>query len=184
MGEFIWTALVSEFRVSKSLAALKEADLNDSNAFIGKALVNTPELFLCEEGKDFFIWRLKEEARRTYLGSFLKQYYQDFYGSDIRYFDEHCKPVIDYILTDPTDEKLNQWKENTLSEVFYPDEYGVREVLVHQKRINIRFSSIRLSYEGKVMYEELEKHLRFFELAMQKAYADNPLGGCLIVEVG
>jgi hypothetical protein len=32
------------------------------------------------------------------------------------------------------------------------------------------------------MYEKLEGHLSFFERAIRKPYADNPLGGWLIVE--
>ena len=184
MGTFIWTALVTGFRLSKSLELLQGADVDDLTTIAGSALVNNPEIFLCEEGKDFFVWKLREEARRTYLASFLKRYYKDFYGADIHYFNKHCKPVIDYLLTSPTNEQLNEWEKDSLSNVFYSDEYGIREVLIDRKRINMRFSSVRLSHEGKVLYEKLERHLTFFEHAMRTAYADNPIGGCLIVEVG
>lgn len=38
--------------------------------------------------------------------------------------------------------------------------------------------------EGKVLYEELEQHVAFFESALRKAYANDALGGCLMITIG
>jgi len=43
---------------------------------------------------------------------------------------------------------------------------------------------VSLSSEGKVMFEELDRHLSFFEKALPSTYGDNPFGKCLTVDVG
>jgi hypothetical protein len=43
---------------------------------------------------------------------------------------------------------------------------------------------VSLSSEGKVLVEEMQQHLSFFEKALRFVYGDNPLGKCLTVDVG
>jgi hypothetical protein len=43
---------------------------------------------------------------------------------------------------------------------------------------------ISLSSEGKVLVEEMQQHLSFFEKALRFVYKDNPFGKCLTVDVG
>jgi len=47
----------------------------------------------------------------------------------------------------------------------------------------LQIDNVELTSEGKVVYEELDQHLHFFESAIRKAYADDSLGGCLMVTV-
>jgi hypothetical protein len=67
--------------------------------------------------------------------------------------------------------------------VFFDPGEEYRDMIIAGKRMEISYSSIALSFEGKVMYEEFERHLLFFERSIRKVYSDDPLGGCLIIDI-
>lgn len=181
MGQYIQTGLITNFYAVKP-AKRSKSNLLSQQELIAKAAVDQPQIFECKEDKEYFTWTLKSTVKKKYLVNFLKRYYQDFYDSNT--YSNHCKPVIDFLSTNPSQKALEKWDEDQLNDSFCLDDNIYREINIADKEIRVFISSYRLSIEGKVMYEELDGHLDFFEKCMRKAYADDPLGGCLIVEIG
>jgi hypothetical protein len=181
MGTYMYTGLIHEFQVAKSYKPDK-VSLDSFKAEVAGAVVSNPEHYSCNEVHGMFIWRLPQKARDAYLVDLLSRYYGDFYGLQSPDFAEQCKPAIEFFLTRPTDEKLAEWLEE--SDGFSDLDGWFRTVKIGGKEVTVHFSVWSLSCEGKVMVEELERHLRFFERAIRKTYADNPLGGSLAVDVG
>jgi hypothetical protein len=115
------------------------------------------------------------------LLSFLKRYYADFYGEGSAYYNKHCKQAIEYLSQKPSKEELQDWMDDRNTNALFDPGDDYRDIIIAGKRMSIYFSSIALSVEGKVMYEEFERHLLFFERSIRKVYSGDPLGGCLIM---
>lgn len=184
MGDFIYTALIREFRVSTSVADPAGVELEKTRSDLAEFLVDNPDLYSCVEECGMLRWKWKEEARRGFLIDLLSRYYADFYDGESKYFAEYCRPVIDFLDSAPTDEDLIRWAEEKGSEVFYPMNGWVRMAAFNGRKVKVYVSLLRLSSEGKVIDEEMHRHLTFFEKALRIAYLDNPLGGCLTVDMG
>ena len=82
------------------------------------------------------------------------------------------------------DEDLISWAENQGFETFYPADDWFRIATVNGLEVRVNVTLISLSSEGKVLVEEMQQHLSFFEKALRIVYGDNPLGKCLTVDVG
>jgi hypothetical protein len=147
--------------------------------------VDSTDSFSCEdEGGGFYRWSWKREARRKHLIPLLARYYADFYGKDSKKFAAYCIPVISFLGADPSDEDLISWAENGGFETFYPTDDWFRMATVNGQEVRVNVSLVSLSSEGKVLVEEMQQHLSFFEKALRFVYGDNPLGKCLTVDVG
>jgi hypothetical protein len=128
------------------------------------------------------VWKLGRQARDAHLVDLLSRFYMDYYGFQSPDFSVHCKPIIDFFLTKPTDEKLAEWLQE--SDEFLDLNRWYRKVNIGGKDVTVNFSMWSLACQGKVTFEALERHLRFTEKSIRKAYANNPLGGSLVVDVG
>jgi hypothetical protein len=117
------------------------------------------------------------------LPGFLKRYFSDFYKEQSHKYDKRAKPVLDFLSRAPSTETFYGWLEDSDGEL---DLYGDEErfVILAKWKVLVRICYLELTLEGKVMYEEIEQHLQFFESAMRKTYADNLLGECLMVTIG
>jgi hypothetical protein len=80
-------------------------------------------------------------------------------------------------------ETFYEWLKDSDGELFLSNDEE-RDVVLAEHKIRVRICYLELTMEGKVMYEEIEKHLLFFESAMRKKYADDLLGGALMVTIG
>ena len=175
------TGLIHEFRVAKSYKP-ESMSLKVFKMKVAGAVVDSPESYACKEVDGMFYWTLRQEAREAHLADLLSAYYTDFYGPKCSGFAKYCKPVIDYLSTKPSAEEFAIW--NKESEGLEEMDGWSRRVMIDGEKVLVYFSFWSLSYEGKVMIEELEQHLTFFERAIRRMYADNPLGGSLAVDVG
>jgi hypothetical protein len=83
----------------------------------------------------------------------------------------------------PSIDKLYEWDEDSDYAIAL-DRDEIRDISIAKSEVRVNICNITLTSEGKVLYEELDQHLRFFEWAMRRAYADDPVGGCLMVTIG
>jgi hypothetical protein len=97
---------------------------------------------------------------------------------------DFCKPVIRLLSDDPSDDDLISWAEEEGFYTFYPSDDWFLMSTVNGQEVRVNVSVFSLSSEGKVLAEEMQQHLSFFEKALRFVYGDNPLGKCLTVEVG
>lgn len=178
------TLLITGFTSANPFRRSGSKKINNPQKIIAKAIVDRPDNYDCKKGEGEFTWTLKSTVKKKYLTNFLKRYYHDFYGKDSSFYIENCQPVIDFLSTNPSNEKLEEWEEDQCNNAFGLDDNYYEEITVEGKEMNVFISCYRLSFEGKVEYEELDEHMKFFKKLLRKVYADNPLGGCLIVEVG
>jgi hypothetical protein len=178
------TAFIAGFGFSTTASKPKGFSLDEFKWQVASNVVGNPYIFNCEGGTGYCEWTWTQDARRTYLIPFLSRFYADFYGEDSREFLEYCKPVLDFLATDPSDQDLLNWAEEYCYHTFYPMDDWQGVVEVNGKEITVNLSVFSLTSEGKVMYEEMEQHLTFLEEVLRKAYADNPFGQCLTIDVG
>jgi len=185
MGTFLQTGIITEFSFGTPTARLKGISLNEFKTSVARTVVDSPDSFGCEdEGGGYCKWRWKRETRQMHLVPLLARYYADFYGKDSKDFAAYCKPVISFLGDDPSDEDLINWAEGEGFETFYPTDDWYRMATVNGHEIKVNISVISLSSEGKVLVEEMQQHLSFFEKALRFVYGDNPLGKSLTVDVG
>lgn len=182
MGQYFHTGIIVEFRIYKSEIPKISRNLDKVSGELAPAVVDNPNAFdLVDEG-DYFAWKLKQDIIEKRLPLFLKRYFNDFCSGDSEYYDSHCKLILDYLSTNPSIDKLHEWDEDS-DYVITLDKYEIEEIAIAKGEVQAHVYSILLTSEGKVMYEELDRHLEFFERAMRKAYADDPLGGCLMATI-
>jgi len=184
MGTFLQTAFITEFSFGAPTPKLKGIFLDEFGINVAKTVVGSLDCFSCKAERSFFTWKVKREARRKYLVPLLERYYTDFYGEDSKDFVADCKPVISFLSNDPSDDDLISWAEEEGFSTFYPSDGWYRMPSVNGKEVQVNVSYVSLSSEGKVLVEEMEQHLAFFERALRLVYGDNPLGKCLTVDVG
>ena len=173
------TGLIHEFSIQKPS---KHSNLDDFKAAAARAVVNNPESYDLKEVKGMYSWTLRREAREAHLVDLLSRFYADFYGPQSDYFIKNCRSVIAHLSTNPSDEELIAWILE--SEEFPELDDWSRRVIVNGENVTVHFSLWSLTYEGKVIVEELDLHSAFFERAIRRMYAGNPLGGSLAVDVG
>jgi hypothetical protein len=185
MGTFLQTGIITEFSFGTPTARLKEISLNEFKTSVARTVVDSPDSFGCEDvGGGYYRWRWKREARRKHLVPLLARYYADFYGKDSKDYAAYCRPVISFLGDDPSDEDLINWAEEEGYKTFYPADDWYRVATVKGHEIKVNASLVSLSSEGKVLVEEMQRHLSFFEKTLRFVYGDNPLGKCLTVDVG
>lgn len=166
MGTFICTHIITSFGKRPEPEDRAEIDR------IPISRVDNPELFMVEENEGYYEWKLKPGILGENLYNLLKIFYEDFYGNDQHNFKKNCLPVLDFLKTRPTETEIWNYLKNTISDVFWISECHY-----------LGADTIALSYEGKVCYEEVQRHLDFFNLITRKVYQENPLGGCLIIDI-
>lgn len=184
MGTFLQTAVINKFSFGAPTLKLKGISLEEFKINVAKAVVGSMDCFSCEAEENFFRWSLKREARRKHLVPLLERYYEDFYGKDSKDFAADCKPVLSFLGTDPSDDDFIKRIEEDGFSTFYPSNGWYRMPTVNGQEVHVNVSLVSLSSEGKVLVEEMEQHLAFFERALRLVYGDNPLGKCLTVDVG
>jgi hypothetical protein len=185
MGTFLQTGIITEFRFGMPSAGLKGISFEAFNTSVARTVVDSTDSFNCkDEGGGYYRWSWKREARRKHLIPLLDQYYADFYGKSSKKFAAYCDPVINFLGEDPSDEDLISWAENEGLETFYPSDDWFRMATVNGQEIRVNITLVSLSSEGKVLAEEMQQHLSFFEKALRIVYGDNPFGKCLTVDVG
>jgi hypothetical protein len=185
MGTFLQTGIITGFSFGTPTTELKGISLDAFKTSVAKTVVDSTDSFSCDdEGGGYFRWSWKREARRKHLIPLLARYYADFYGKSSKEFAAYCDPVISFLGADPSDEDLITWAENEGFETFYPADDWFRMATVRGQEIRVNVTLISLSSEGKVLVEEMQRHLSFFEKALRLVYGDNPFGKCLTVDVG
>ena len=182
MGEYIRTGIIAKFTIYKSEAGKIDINQAKIRKDLAAAVVDNPASFDCVDGDDRLIWTLKQGSVDKRLSVFLDRYFKDFYPGDSDNYDSDCKPILDYLSKGPSVNELYDWQEDSDYDImFYDDE---KYIYVAQTKVRANLYIMGLTSEGKVMYEELDRHLAFFGSAMRRAYADDPLGGGLVVTVG
>ena len=150
---------------------------------LGKAVVENPQCFDCRKEGNGVVWKLKPDIIETGLAGFLKRYYNDFDGGRYSRYHGTCKWILEYLSKGPSRDELYKWLEEGHCGIrIKNDEWRLVHFAECMFRVNISY--MELTYEGKVTYEELERHVRFFESALRRAYVDDALGGCSMVKIG
>jgi hypothetical protein len=184
MGTFMQTGLINRFSFGISAKGLKGIPADEFANTVARTVVDTLESFDCEkEGRNFYRWTWKPAVRQQHLVPLLTRYYSDFYGAHSKDFVTYCEPVLSFLGSDPSDEELICWAEDGEEESFYLGNDWFRMAMLHGQEIRVNVSMISLTSEGKVLVEELQQHLSFFEKALRSAYGENPLGKCLTVDI-
>ena len=185
MGTFLQTGIITGFSFGTPTTRLKGISLDAFKTSVAKTVVDSTDSFSCDdEGGGYYRWSWKREARRKHLIPLLARYYADFYGKGSKEFAAYCDPVISFLGADPSDGDLISWAENEGFVSFYPADDWFRMATVKGQEIRVNVTLISLSSEGKVLVEEMQRHLSFFEKALRIVYGDNPLGKSLTVDVG
>jgi hypothetical protein len=185
MGTFLQTGIITEFSFGTPAVGLKGISFEAFKTSVARTVVDSTDSFDCkDEGGGYYKWSWKREARRKHLIPLLDRYYADFYGKGSKEFAAYCDPVISFLVADPSDEDLISWAENEGLETFYLSDDWFRMATVNGQEIRVNITLVSLSSEGKVLVEEMQQHLSFFEKALRFVYGDNPFGKCLTVDVG
>jgi hypothetical protein len=178
------TTLITEFSLCSSELSSKGTDLNDQKDLVAKAIVANPESFECAKEGNSFIWTLRPAIIDQYLLNFLQRYYHDFYGQNSEAYKKYALPLINYLSTNPTSKVLQDWNEDMQDDNITFDHDEIRQVTINRNQINVRTVAIMLTSEGKIIFEELEEHMDFFEKSIRETYSDDALGGGIMVVVG
>ncbi|HLZ86248.1 MAG TPA: hypothetical protein VKQ52_03360 [Puia sp.] len=179
MGEFLHIALIREFTVCAPPARSPRTSLDRFKSAVAALVVDSPDSFDCVEEAGILRWTWKRDVRQAWLTGLLNRYYADFYDAGSDFFLANCKPVLGFLAGAPSDEEWLDWMEKEGSEAFYPMNGSFRTIVLDCKGIQVQVSLVSLSSEGKVRLEESQGHLPFFEKLLRRAYAGNPLAGCL-----
>ena len=121
--------------------------------------------------------------RKERLPVFLKKYFNDFCNRNRKYYESHCEPILNYLTKNPSVDRFDEWDEDSDYEITL-DSDEVRYIYIAGGKVRVNIYNVTLKSEGKVMCEEIDRHLKFFESGMRKMFADDPLGGWLIVTIG
>jgi hypothetical protein len=183
MGEFLQTRLITTLSVSKDNLDKMEAEnrifcLNQ----IIKPIIGNPESFVLEEGENLYSWKLKPEILEGQLVPFLDDYYKDFYGEKSNWYLKDGIPTLEFLSARPKDISVLEYLENAKNDLIIIDEsdYGV---FFGDVKLRVYTSELRLSFEGKIVYESIVGHVNFFQKCMRKVYGHNPLGGALCIDI-
>jgi hypothetical protein len=185
MGTFMQTGLINGFSFGISAAKLKGLPPDEFANTVARTVVDSLDNFNCEkEGRDYYSWSWKPEVRQQHLVPLLTRYYTDFYGAHSENFVTYCEPVLGFLRNDPSDEEFMCWAEDGSEGSFDLKDDWFRMATLNGQEIRVNVSMISLTSEGKVLVEEMQVHLSFFERALRSTYGDNPLGKCLTVDIG
>ncbi len=183
MGTYIRTGIISAFNVSKQSVNELSEDYGEATMEIARALVGSPQCFDCRENGGYYTWSLKPQYLQSELAVFLEKYYLDCYPPERGYCQSESEKVIAYLYGNPSETELREWLEDNWSDSFTIDRGLTASFQIENERFFADLSHIRLSYEGKVIFEQFETHIELFERALRKAYSDHPLGGCLAIVI-
>ena len=189
MGQFLMTGIITEFLIYVDSDLEEGMDPEKNGNDLAGAVVRNPECFALDRKGERMIWRLRPDVIAVQLHDFCKKYFSDFYREQSRDYERSAKPMLDSLAKAPSAEVFYRWfgdgdvtmdKDNEL--IIHDDE--VRSVIFANRKVRVRITFLRLTSEGKIMYEEIEQHLEFFESAMRCKYADDLLGGSLMITIG
>ncbi|SDL39735.1 hypothetical protein SAMN04487898_11846 [Pedobacter sp. ok626] len=183
MGEFLQTRLITTLSVSKD--HLDEMETKDKIVCLNrllKVIVANPQSFVLEEGEDSYSWKLKPDILEGQLVPFLEEYYKDFYGEDSNWYARECKPTLDFLSVRPKDAPVLEYLENEKNDIIFFDKSDYN-LSTKDRRLIVLTSELRLSFEGKIIYESIFGHVSFFTKCIRKVYAHSPLGGALSIDI-
>ncbi|WP_316833780.1 hypothetical protein [Pedobacter nutrimenti] len=179
MGIFINTEIITEF-----FAWVEDVRIQDETSlekFVHE-LVDNPSSFNFKKTDGKYIWTLKPEILEKNLKPFLEQYYSDMYGIEYT-SNEDCKEALSLLDSKPTKSQLNKYLEENGNPAFSSGIDYRYDLKIESERVTFIYSTISLSNEGKISYEEFDQHLYFFQNAIRKTYQNSPLGGGLVIEI-
>ena len=183
MGEFLQTRLITTLNVSKhNLAKMEEKNRISCLNRILKIIVANPESFALEEGNDLYSWKLKPDILEGQLLPFLEDYYKDFYGYKTDWHIRDCTPTLEFLKARPKDTSVLEYLGNEKSDIIIIDESNYN-LSLEDVKVRVLTSELRLSFEGKVVYESIFGHVNFFQKCIRKVYGYNPLGGALCIDI-
>ncbi len=174
MGTYLAVSIWKSVSVSKNNAK----DYNFTGKELGKFLneeIDFPiDIFECKEDDDNFIFELTQEVIQKELLHFLQKFYNVYFN----YKDYYIKEIINpFKTTEP-----NKWAElienNEIDEIM--PESRSYEI---GKKIFLDVDVWRITLEGKVSVEEMDRHLQLFEYALQKAFSKFKIAKMLNVEL-
>lgn len=184
MGEYIRTGIITEFRIYPSQVSKMDMHLIETRIGLATAIVGNPQSFDCKEEDGELVWKLKPNVIEVHLPGFLRRYFNDFYEEGSALYNKYCKLTLDYLSKGPSRDELYEWLEGEDDCELTIEDDERRFINFAKCEVCVSISYMELTYEGKVMYEELERHVEFFESALRKAYGDDALGGCLMITIG
>ena len=181
MGQYLVTGLAVNLRVSKDEMAQVEMDLNALIQEMEKCLHFSPALYTPQEEKSYFVFRLKEDILHQELIPFLQKFYPLIYHQD-NYTDFNS--VLERLKLTPPDNWLALAKEKKY-ETFQLDPDGDLAYLDRPfgRMVSIRYESILLCMEGKIMMETYGRQFIFFQYCITKAFSEFALSGAVRIYI-
>jgi hypothetical protein len=183
MGTFARTGIINRFSLHENSVKHLSNSIDEAVEIAAKNVVANPGVFDHHQEDGYHTWKLNKTIKEKHLLELVRKYYTDIYGEDSGIYKRDCKNILEFLETNPSENELEAWAEKNWRDVFSMYDNDELYLFLKDKRVRVAFSSIRLSMEGKVLYEMFEGHLNFFQKLMRKVYSDYKLGGCLMVIV-
>ncbi|MFO7905048.1 MAG: hypothetical protein R6U98_20455 [Pirellulaceae bacterium] len=155
-----------------------QATTEDVKRGIAGELALRPSCYERSESEEDAVFVLAESVLENDLLSFLRAFYERLYGPG----DTEAKAVVERL----RDIKSAEWLDYARRQpcAYYRfDRYGHPERMSvgepFGRPVTLRFESLMLSQEGKIVTECLSQHLRFFTCCMQEAFSSFEAAGAL-----
>jgi hypothetical protein len=181
MGQFLATGLALKFSIPKKEMAQTELNLDTLIQEMEKHLHFHSALYTPQEEGEYFVFRLKEDILHQELIPFLQKFYPLIYHQD-NYTDFNS--VLERLKLTPPDNWLALAKEKKY-ETFQLDPDGDLAYLDRPfgRIVSIRYESILLCMEGKIMMETYGRQFTFFQYCITKAFSEFALSGAVLIYI-
>lgn len=183
MGRYLRTGIIRKFSIPvesvEDLLTKSEISIEE----IVNTLVDNPTSFNLDKTEKEYIWTLKPEIVEKDLLPFLEQYYNDMYVKE-HPFKKEIEETLTFLKSNPTSSMITTFANESLRSVFHqerkPEKYFAT---IGQEEIEFDVNTFILSHEGKIVFEFIYGHLKFFQKSIRKIYQQSTLGGGLIIDV-
>ncbi|HWW42022.1 hypothetical protein [Pedobacter sp.] len=183
MGRYLRTGIITKFSIPVKSVEELQTKSETSIEEIVNTLVDNPTSFNLDKTGEKYIWTLKPEIVEKDLLPFLEQYYKDMYVNE-HPFEEEIEEILTFLKSNPTSSTITTFANENLRTVFHQERRPEKSfATIGQEEIEFDVNKFILSYEGKIVFEFIYGHLKFFQRSIRKIYQQTSLGGGLIIDV-
>lgn len=178
MGQFLAFGLVTQIIVDKNKLATTQLTPDQLQERMVMELHYNPELYLLHEHNNCYSFDLREDIFHAQLLPLLEQFYPLYYNSTDRYQD-----VLERLHELPPSEWLD-WANGKPYEAFQIDCYGMVESIEEKfTDIILKYKSILLAMDGKIIMEVYGQLFRFINYTIKKTFPQFSLAGAFRIYI-
>ncbi len=176
MGTYLSTNLWFEVNISRKAIQNNGLDNEGLINFLKSEIDFQPDIYELENNEESFTFRLKSSLIEQELLPFLEAYYAVYYSNPQT---DRSTSLLNHLrLISP-----NQWAEYLSQDDADPiyterDSYDLGN---YRESLYVSVKYWRLTFEGKVMAEEMGAHLNLFTYALKRAFANFKIAHALDV---